>query len=85
MGYHLQCPMSLVTVLVARCAASHEDAAELFASLTQFRRVRLGEGRLANLAKLYGGSGSPDVEPWNILGQRSHAKSTPLMRSYEIL
>eukprot|EP00438_Fugacium_kawagutii_P018039 Skav216308 [mRNA] locus=scaffold494:224423:237830:- [translate_table: standard] len=39
-----------------------EDAAELFASLTQFRRVRLGEGRLANLAKLYGGSGSPDAQ-----------------------
>lgn len=40
-----------------------QDAAELFASLTQFRRVRLGGvGRLANLAQLYGGSSSaPDV------------------------
>lgn len=45
---------------------SPQDAAELFASLTQFRRVRLGGvGRLANLAKLYGGSNSaPDVESW---------------------
>ncbi|CAK9078849.1 ABC1 family protein C10F6.14c [Durusdinium trenchii] len=50
-----------------------QDAAELFASLTQFWRVRLGGARLANLAQLFGGkSSAPDV----VVKARPH-KMTP--------
>lgn len=51
-----------------------QDAAELFASLTQFRRVRLGGvGRLANLAQLY--SGNSSAIPDEVKTKR--AKMTP--------
>lgn len=47
-----------------------QDAAELFASLTQFRRVRLGAGRLRGLAQLFAGPPQDLVKP-------SHEKLTP--------